>query len=670
MRLLVAILLLILVENCYISNNYFNKKASSGFLDLRDWDGKNLVKLHGEWTFFPDKIYNFPEIVSNEVGVPFKMPSSWNDLEVSGKKISGKSVATFILRVKLPENVSGEDYFAIRAERLFTASKIFIDNELILENGILGEREESTYPSTNPKTGIFKPNKKNFTVVIQIANFHHKKGGILGNIYFGKLANIEKHNRQMILSDSSTIGLLFMLSVFFMSMYIKRNEEKGFLLFSVFCFFVMLRAASTSEKLISEIIFFADFFIYTKIEFITYYSIVTLVIHYLYIFYDEIEKFKYLKYHYGISILFILFCLSTPPKVYSETVNVYLPIFIFQIIYILYFSIQKIIEKREFSKRIGFINLLLLPATINDILNTLEIIHTGYISQFVTCIVMFTQSFVLATRYANAYKKTEELSTSLKEINSELEQRVFERTNQYRVEKEKAESANQMKDRFISLLSHDLKTPILGVYNITDILSSEKIKIKEEEKIKYIGMIKKTSKELVDMIDNILHKKRFTSKELQLFPQLVNLSELIENTIQRVKPSLEVKSIQLINKIPKEINVKVDKTLFTELILNLLSNSLKFTPKNGSIEIGINFDSDRFEIQVKDNGIGIPSLRLENLFLENKSSTGTEGESGTGIGLLFCKEIVEAHEGVISIESKEGYGTTVRLQFEKQILRS
>ena len=148
-------------------------------------------------------------------------------------------------------------------------------------------------------------------------------------------------------------------------------------------------------------------------------------------------------------------------------------------------------------------------------------------------------------------------------------------------------------------------------------------------------------------------------------PEEINLYLLFVETIALLKQSADDKSIKLINQAPEDVNIIADKQMLSTIIRNLLSNAIKFTPKDGEIKISARLISDKnkhtaAEITISDNGVGIPSKTQSKLFDvgQDISTKGTDNETGTGLGLVLCKEFVEKHGGEIWVESKIGEGST------------
>jgi len=223
---------------------------------------------------------------------------------------------------------------------------------------------------------------------------------------------------------------------------------------------------------------------------------------------------------------------------------------------------------------------------------------------------------------------------------------------------------NATKDKLFSIIAHDLKSPFNSMLGFSKILDEEFDKYDTERKKKFISIVNQGLKHTYKLLENLLYWSRSQRGTIDFRPEKINMYLLFKETSELLNQSAENKSIKLINKLPEYIFVDADKDMLSTIIRNLLSNSIKFTPKGGEIKviaklIETNNNRDFVEIKIKDNGIGIPKEIQTKLFDigENTQTKGTENETGTGLGLILCKEFVEKHGGNIWVESEEGKGS-------------
>ena len=221
---------------------------------------------------------------------------------------------------------------------------------------------------------------------------------------------------------------------------------------------------------------------------------------------------------------------------------------------------------------------------------------------------------------------------------------------------------NADKDRFISILGHDLKNPFNSILGFSDILADE-IDSLNKEKIKVIARnINNSAKNTSKLLNDILTWSSAQQGSIPFQPKVLNLLSTCNGVLDILDPGAFAKNITISGLKIEHVNVYADEDMLKTILLNLVSNAIKFTNSGGKISINAEQNSENVTISVSDNGVGISSDNLSKLFdiSEVLSTKGTAGESGTGLGLLLCKEFVEKHGGKIWVESEEGKGSVFK----------
>lgn len=225
---------------------------------------------------------------------------------------------------------------------------------------------------------------------------------------------------------------------------------------------------------------------------------------------------------------------------------------------------------------------------------------------------------------------------------------------------ENLKSLNEAKDRFISIISHDMRTPFSSILGFTDFLLSEDLN--PDEMKKYVSYIQDSTKIMLGLVNSLLDWTRLQTGRMKFEPVKQNLNLIVSKSFSAISGTALQKSINLVNDVPDDITVFVDQNLILQVFNNLFSNAIKFTPAGGRISAGITGRvNGRFlEVFVKDSGVGIRAEDIPKVFkVDTKFTTvGTAGEKGTGLGLSLVKEILEKHGGSIDLESTPGVGTT------------
>ncbi len=220
---------------------------------------------------------------------------------------------------------------------------------------------------------------------------------------------------------------------------------------------------------------------------------------------------------------------------------------------------------------------------------------------------------------------------------------------------------NNQKDRFISVLSHDLRGPVSNLLSISELLSDKIGDLEVEEIKEMIKMINVSAHKTFELLEDTLMWANANLDKLAFTPGMENITEIISEVILILEPMARSKNITLINCVIKDLKANVDVYMLKAILRNLISNAIKFTDNGGRVEISVEENLLKTTVKVTDNGVGIPEETLKKLFNISslQSTKGTANEQGTGLGLLLCKEFVEKHGGQIWIDSKINNGTTV-----------
>lgn len=231
--------------------------------------------------------------------------------------------------------------------------------------------------------------------------------------------------------------------------------------------------------------------------------------------------------------------------------------------------------------------------------------------------------------------------------------------NELRQSEQKLRELNATKDKFFSIIAHDLKNPIGAFKNVLELLHENFEDFTKEELIEFIEPLKDSAKQLFSLLENLLLWSRAQTGRMEKRPEIFDLSKLINQNIALLQLLAENKNIELLYDNPYNLEVFADMNMITTVIRNLINNAIKFTPNNGKITISTS-KSDGFAIVcVSDTGIGMTQEDQEKLFRIDihHTSLGTNQEKGTGLGLIICKEFIESNGGKIWVESTYGIGS-------------
>jgi signal transduction histidine kinase len=271
----------------------------------------------------------------------------------------------------------------------------------------------------------------------------------------------------------------------------------------------------------------------------------------------------------------------------------------------------------------------------------------------------------LQEQQAKIEEQSEEIrahSENLREANDLLlakNQLIESQTQQLKENNLRLSSLNSTKDKLFSIIAHDLKNPFNAVNGFSEILINDLERLPVEKAKRYLGLIQTSSTTAIDLLDNLLEWSRSETGQIAFLPEIINLSQAVNETFSLLQAAAQKKHIALILQIDSDLRVMADPNMLKTILRNLISNAVKFTNAKGEVHVAAKDTGSEVEVIVQDNGVGISEENLISLFSiqTNISTRGTANESGTGLGLVLCKEFVEKHGGKIWVESEKGKGS-------------
>jgi len=268
-------------------------------------------------------------------------------------------------------------------------------------------------------------------------------------------------------------------------------------------------------------------------------------------------------------------------------------------------------------------------------------------------------SKVFFENYANIHdKQLNKLMTKFENEKAEKEKKL-----QY-LKNIELKRANTTKDKFFSIIAHDLKSPFSAIVSFITLMKLGYDKFSPERIESLINELDSNVKNTYGLLENLLTWSRMQSRAMRYKPQNINVNVIINKVFTTLHSKADEKNIKLINHASTELYVYADYFMLQTVIRNLVNNAIKFTSSDGTISIFAQDIGGKIKISVKDTGVGIPKDGIDKLFkIESSFSTyGTNQEKGTGLGLILCKEFVEKNNGKISVESEVGKGTTFLIE--------
>lgn len=264
-------------------------------------------------------------------------------------------------------------------------------------------------------------------------------------------------------------------------------------------------------------------------------------------------------------------------------------------------------------------------------------------------------------------KKTEDLQETNQLLEERQEQIIMQseelavQTQSLRIINTELERLNRTKDKFFSIIAHDLRNPFNAIIGFSELLRNDFYEMDNRQKLNLLELINVSSETAYNLLENLLQWARTQTDKIKFNPENFDLCEAVNQAFRLHGIIAQKKNITLFNELTSHTIVYADKNMINTVLRNLISNAIKYTRPGGAIKISANHSPEAVEISIADNGIGMSRESLNKLFRIDTyySTAGTMGESGTGLGLIICKEFVEKNNGRIKAISLEGNGTTL-----------
>lgn len=649
--ILVFLYILFSLQSLHSSPESSDYSVKNGILDLRNWnpDSKSIIQLDGIWEFEPGVNHPFNHNFSQTIEVP----GAWNQVLNIPDQSDGIGTGTYQIKILMPSKKLKVP-LAFQFNDTSTAFILFINGVKIYENGKLGLSREEMIPSYKHPIVLLGDDKKDIDLRIEVSNFYHSTGGLRKSIQLGSVHSILYTHKFINSMDWMLFGASFLMGIYHLFIFYMRRIDKSALWFGFFCIDISMRTFFTGSVIAYETFDDRYWTFIHKLDIISYIIAIPLFTLFTYrIFQKDIHR-QLINPVIGISFLFVSLVLFLPSDSYMRIIPYFQIMTVLLILYVL-FIIGKVLKTKRDGAWLFFTGALMIFSTaINDMLNQALLIESIYMVNWGLMAFLFCQASLLSSLYSKAF-------TKIKELQILLEQKVQSRTQELELAKNEAEDANLLKDKFITHLTHDLRTPITTVINFLDHVIKGYDTLGDETKINYMYQAKVTSKESLNMIGILLNINHIKSNSNQIMGEEVDLFHEVNAAIMSHSEYLRCKKITINNLIEVSQKVFIDKALIKEVLSNLISNSIKLSSNSASIKISSKEQGAFFLVTVENIGDRLDESALDSVLKHSNKTrdTGTSEELNLGLGLPLISDIIESWNGTIVVESKNGEGVKI-----------
>ncbi len=650
----------------------FSQKAEKGTLYFPEKGLKeqDVMKLAGPWQFYYGKHLSASEMenLRSEDTYYLTTPSNWMNLKRHGASTPAIGIATYYLKIVVDTNFTHlpRDY-AFRVGDITSAYTLYVNNLLVMSTGNASQKESDFKPGYFPHVGFIHTNEDTLQVIIHVSNFFYPHfSGISRPILFGQEKAVSRFQLNSTVLSIFLLCIFGILFFFELMVYIANPKERSHLMISMLAFIILIKMLLDNEMTIFH--FFPDFNYYLgyRIWLLTLLCIPILYSLIKWSFPNEMHRFATRIVHviYGVISLAILL-LPLPFLLEHLMSIIYFSITSFM--YLLYVIIRALHNKRKYALAHFLSFSAATVCVLYDLVTITDPNMVNFSAQIGVSIYLMTQTSIILLRFVQAHKLTLNLTKELEASNQSLEAMVERRTMELQLANSKLEKINNQKNFMLATTTHDLKNSFNILINCSDILFDDK-ELTQNQRL-YAGMIRDASANGYRVLQNILSWARMQITDYTGTNVIHDLRGLFVMEIDTFKYPIKDKNLRVRSEVDNKLTFYCDEEQLYSICRNLLSNAVKFSKTGGEIFISNKLVDDMVEIHIQDDGVGMEPGMVETIFdntIDNKRR-GTSGESGSGIGLIIVKELVESNNGTISCISEPDKGTDFIVRFPRII---
>ncbi|WP_168120422.1 ATP-binding protein [Paenibacillus sp. HB172176] len=598
-------------------------EAVNGVMDLWDWqfEENGVVRLDGEWLFYPNQLLTLSPALSAAGGETthelIEVPGSWStQMNTLGR-------ATYRLRLRVDD---ASAIYGLKTASILLSNRIIINGQVVGQSGNPAEREH--YKALNkPYVGYFKLQPGWNDIRVEAANYEFRVGsGIRESIQLGKADQIARLQDRAKAHDWIALTAFLIMGLYFIGLFSQRRNDRSLAVFGAVCVFIAAFISVSGERVLFDVVGAIPFWLYFRLQMLLTVGVGAGFFLYIY------TAFR--PYSLGwltrggliaggaLMVLHLGFASHITTGPFRQLTSLYVT---FALLYATYVFVYSVLSKVAGSWYLAVAAMALNVLVLNQNMNVYFGVPLYSLPPIEPFLVLLMLALLMSLRFSNAFEKIEELSGQLLQ-------------------------ADKLKDDFLARTSHEFKTPLHGVMNISRSMlddASYPLAAGQREKLQLITDI---TRKLSQLVYDILDLSKLKQGELRIVPSKIDVRSVAEIQVRFYAYLCTDKEIELKNQLPESLPCAyADEIRLSQVIGNLLDNAIKHTT-SGSIVITGRVHEGMLEIAVRDTGSGIAAADIPFIFEPFKSLEDKQ-KRGFGLGLPIAKQLVELQRGTLSVAS-------------------
>ncbi|WP_141604449.1 hybrid sensor histidine kinase/response regulator [Terrilactibacillus laevilacticus] len=611
-------------------------KAEDGYLDLTKWnfskDGP--VPMNGEWNFYPNKLLNQVTFTNPNKLTPEKInvPGNWFS------KMHSPGVATYSLHIKVKQ---ADRVFGLKTSSIQLANRIIVNGTTIGRSGN-PSREKNYIARNKPNTSYFNLHSGWNDIVIQVANYDlNGSGGINGPIYFGYAPQILNLQEKALSYDWIIVASFVIIGLYFMGLYSQRKYDYSLIIFGLFCFFIAVYTSTSGERVFFNLFESAPFWLYFRTQILSIVGLGIGLYLYVYTAFRPYCSKRIVQIGLGLGLVLLVIVVGIVKYLNMSILSPILTSYIMiSFLYATYIFLLAALHKIAESLFLVIAAISMIAYILIQSVSVYFAVPIYKTSPYIPLIFLLMLSLLMSSRFANAYRKIQELSIRLLQT-------------------------DKLKDEFLVRTSHEFKSPLHGIINISRTIVNDTAQPLNPEHREKLLLITNISNRLSQLVYDILDLSKLKQGELMINPEPIDVRSVVDVLLRFYQFTAIDRNIQLRNQIPEHLAYALaDESRLGQIMSNLLDNAIKHT-KNGNVEVFATEHNNRIEISVRDTGVGIAEEDIPYIFEPFHSQGDLTDNNGVGLGLAIVQQLVELQNGEITVSSIKNQGTTFTFTLPK-----
>ncbi len=640
-----VILILFLVKIAEEFNVQTNKPSiRSGVFDAssHDFGKKGIVALDGEWEFYEGRLLTDSELQSGTYEQERRIvtvPMIWDDYDLPRPEPKAFGAGTYHLRILLDTNA--QSVYGIKTSNIRLSNLIMINGKAIGQSGTPALSPAAYYPGNIPYVSYFQVDQDTLDLVVWVTNHDYTpSGGITNSIFFGTHQGITDLRESLIINEIIISTAFFIIGLILFIVFLHRRK-RTFLLYFALCNMAMsLYILTHGEKLLYKLLPLLDPYLFARMQYLSAsFSILMFLLYLFDGYFPALYKGKLVRLLVAPLLVFIPVGVFASFHIHSLW-SAYLSVFILAaLIFSVFMLTVAILQGAEDALYMSVGALAILFISVMTALNVFSTVHFDTSLIYALLVFILSHTFMIAAKLNRVFEKTEALSMELAIL-------------------------NKNKDHFLAKTSHEFKTPLHGIINITKLFLEQEKKHLSAEQKQNLSLVIDTANRLSRLVNDILDMTKIHEGTLAIEPKNLHVYQELEDVFAICRFVYEGKSNLLLYEAPPSLPlIRVDRDRFKQIIFNLIDNAMVHT-RSSTVVLRARDTKDGVEISVEDTGGGIDPDKQEQIF-EPFVALGQEGSFAdrSGLGLSIAKQLTELQGGTITVESVVGQGSCFTIRF-------